>query len=108
MDYKFITANMGTVELSTVTEYTDGTVDIDAFIEGNGARKTFYEIDDPYEVFEWLIGEGVEFENDRSMWFNVHYLAGVMIDGDATRDGLLSEMAAHDDAFFADWRGCWF
>ena len=108
MTYKFETANMGTVELSIVGEYTDGTKDVDAFIEGNGARKVFNETDDANEVFEWLIAEGVEFESDKTMWFNVHYLASVMIDGDATRDDLLHEVAKHDDRFFADWRSYWF
>lgn len=108
MTYKFETTNMGVVELSIVGEYTDGTKDVDAFIEGNSGHKVFYETDDAYEVFEWLITMGVEFESDKTLWFNVHYLESVMIDGDVTRGDLLHELSVHDSNFFTEWRGYWF
>ncbi len=94
--YTFESANMGDIIISISGEYWDGSVDLEASIDSTGDYREWSELDPGgvAEVFEWLAGKGVEFESDRSLWFNFHYIADVMIDRCSTEAQLLDETAS--------------
>ena len=104
-NYVFTSANKGDVTVSLSGHYVDGCVDVDVDVNGDDYRE-FSEIDAGCvdEIFEWLIEIGVEFESVRSMWFNWHYIASVMIDHDATEAQLLDEAASISEERLARWR----
>lgn len=58
-------------------------------------------------MITWLLREGVEFESLRSMWYNCHYIASVMLDGDATEMQMLNAAAAKTDDDLQRWRETW-
>ena len=107
--YTFESANKGDIEITISGEYTDGSVDLEAYIPEAGAEKEWTEIDPGSvdEVFEWLIGEGVEFESDRSLWFNLHYVTDVMMDRCRTEAQLLDEAGAKTAEELKKWREFW-
>ena len=74
--YEFESANMGTVGFAISGE-CGNTVDMEVTIDGTGSLREFADVDGGTvdDMFEWLIDQGVEFESDRSMWFNAHYVA---------------------------------
>ncbi|MEG0323791.1 MAG: hypothetical protein RR619_07325 [Raoultibacter sp.] len=102
--YEFVSANKGTVTVDVTGEYRDRCKDL--AVEVDGAYKEFDEIDggSADDVINWIVREGVEFEGTRSMWFNAHYIASVMLDGDATEQEILDEAAAMTEQGLADWR----
>ena len=108
--YTFESANKGDIEITITGEYWDGSVDLEAYIPETGAEKEWTEIDPGSvdEVFEWLIGEGVEFESDRSLWFNLHSVTDVMMDHCCTEAQLLDEAAAKTAEELKKWREFFF
>lgn len=108
--YIFETANKGDVTISISGEYVDGCVDLEAEISGTGDYREWSEVDPggAEEVFEWLLDRGVEFESDRSLWFNFHYVADVMIDRCCSEQKLLDKAAAKSNEELGKWRDFWF
>ena len=102
--YAFESANMGTVEFHVDGEWVGGGKDVSVMV-GTLCRE-FADIDGGGvdEIFQWLVDSGVEFESDRSLWFNHQYVASVMIDGDATQAQLLDEAATKSAEYLADWK----
>ena len=107
--YIFETVNKGDVTISISGEYIDGCVDIEAEISSTGDYREWSEIDagGVDEIFEWLMDRGVEFESDRSLWFNFHYVADVMIDRFCSEQKLLDEAAAKSSEELERWRDFW-
>ena len=105
-NYTFESANKGDIEITISGEYVEGSVDLEATIIDTNAYREWSEVDPGGvdEVFEWLIDQGVDFENDRSLWFNVHYVADVMIDGFCTEAQLLDKAAAMSAEELKKWR----
>lgn len=103
--YAFSTENKGDVTVSIVGEWRDGGVDIAVDVDGKGYNE-WSEADGGVssEIIEWLLGEGVEFESTRSMWFNAHYIEQVMIDRTRTEDELLDAAASMSDDSLERWR----
>lgn len=104
--YTFASANIGDIEITISGEYTDGSVDLEAYIPSINAEQEWTEIDpgSVEEIFEWLIGKGVEFESDRSLWFNYAYVSDVMIDRCRTEAQLLDEAAGKSAGDLRKWR----
>ena len=46
---------------------------------------------------------GVEFESKRSLYFNVSYVASVMLDGDETEASLLDRVAEKPESSIDEW-----
>lgn len=109
--YTFASANMGnvTIELQGSGYYDSAAHDVYVYIDGTGADADFTELDagSVDEIFAWLVSQGVEFPDDRALWFNAHYVASVMLDHDATTASLLHTLDGMSDQEVADWRG-WF
>lgn len=108
--YTFESANKGDIEITIAGEYVDGSVDLEATIIDTNAYREWSEVDPGGvdEVFEWLISEGAEFESDRSLWFNLHYITDVMIDRCCTEAQLLDKAAAKTAEELKKWRELWF
>lgn len=108
--YTFESANMGDVVITISGEYIDGSVDLEASIDSTNDYREWTEVDPGSvdEVFEWLLDKGVEFESARSLWFNVHYVADVMIDRCTTETQLLDKAAAKTAEELKEWREFWF
>lgn len=108
--YTFGSANKGDVEITISGKYTDGSVDLEAYIPETGDEQEWTEIDPGSvdEVFEWLIDKGVEFESDRSLWFNLHYVSDVMIDKCKTEAKLLDDVAGKSAEDLKKWREFYF
>ena len=106
--YVFTTVNKGDVTVSISGEYYDGSVDVDVDINGDDYRE-WSEVDagSVFEIFEWMLDKGVEFESYRSMWFNAHYVEDIMIDLTKTESELLDEAANMTDEELKKWHG-WF
>lgn len=104
--YVFESANMGDIEIEVTGEYVDGGKDIEARIVESDQLREFTDLDGggAEDIFEWLMDRGVGFACDASLWFNVHYVASVMIDGDATRESLLAEVDGMAKDELNDWR----
>lgn len=109
-EYTFVSANMGDIEFSVAGDYVDGSKDMEVHIVETGEIREFDDIDGSSvdEMFEWLMDRGVEFESDASLWFNVHYVASVMLDGDATRESLLAKVADMTSDELGEWRSSMF
>lgn len=105
--YAFETANMGTCEIEVYGEYRDGTYDVS--VSCGDIERNFEEIDagSVDDIFQWLLDEGVEFESTRSLWYNVHHVASVMLDRDATPSDILDKASSMSDEQLDSWRG-WF
>lgn len=108
--YVFETTNKGDVTITISGEYVDGCVDMEAEVSGTGDYREWAEIDagGVDEIFEWLMDKGAEFESDRSLWFNVHYVEEVMIDRSKTESQLLDSAANMADADLRKWREFYF
>lgn len=108
--YVFETANEGDVTITISGEYVGGCVDMEADISGTGDYREWTEIDggSVEEIFEWLMDKGVEFESDRSLWFNLNYVEQVMIDRSKTEDQLLDYAASMTDEELKKWREFYF
>lgn len=104
--YRFESENKGTIEICISGEYADGCKDLTAEICGTGELEEFADLDGGMaeDVFQWLIDRGVEFESDRSLYFNCHYVASVMLDSDSTSTALIKRVAELDDEYVSDWR----
>lgn len=105
--YTFESQNKGNIEFSIVGEYSYAKAyDIEVTIEESGEIELFEEMDggSVEDMFAWLIDQGVEFESDFSLWFNVHYVASVMIDGDSTKEKLLDQVEKMTIAEVTEWR----
>ena len=100
--YRFETANSGECRITIVGDYVDGMKDV--AVECGDLYREFDEADGGScdEIFEWLIDNGVEFESNRSLWFNFHY-AAEMIDGELDVNRLLDEAAAMSSDELSDW-----
>lgn len=105
-EYRFDSVNSGTVTITVTGEYRDGCKDVSVEVEGTGAYREFEDVDggSADEMFQWLLDKGVEFESNRSLWFNVHYVASVLLDGDATEGQLLDQAANLTDEECDDYR----
>lgn len=105
--YRFESVNMGTVSVSVVGEWRDGSKDLQ--VEVGDSCTEFDEIDggSAEDVIMWLLREGVEFESTRSMWYNSHYIGEVMLDGAATEAQILDDAANKTDDELARWREVW-
>ena len=101
--YAFETANMGTCEISVSGEWTDGTKNLD--VTCGDLYNEFTEVDggSAEEVFVWLMDNDVEFESKRSLYFNVSYVASVMLDGDETEASLLDRVAEKPESSIDEW-----
>lgn len=101
--YAFRTANMGTCEISVSGEWTNGTKDLD--VTCGDLYHEFKEMDggSAEEMFAWLMDNGVEFESKRSLYFNVSYVASVMLDGDETEASLLDGVAEKPESSIDEW-----
>lgn len=102
--YRFETANMGTCEITISGEWVGGGVDIDVAV--GRISNEFSDIDagNVDHVFGWLIRNGVEFESNRSLWFNFLYVRDIMVDRCRTEAQLLDEVANETDEELAAWR----
>ena len=110
MTYVFKTANEGDVTITISSEHVGGCVDVEADISGTGDYREWAEIDggSVEEIFEWLMDQGVEFESDRSLWFNLNYVEQVMIDRSKTEDQLHDYAASMTDEELKKWREFYF
>lgn len=108
--YVFETVNEGDVTIAISSEHVGGCVDVEAGISGTGDYREWTEIDGGSieEIFEWLMDKGVEFESDRSLWFNLNYVEQVMIDRSKTEDQLLDYAASMTDEELKKWREFYF
>ena len=104
--YVFETANSGDVTITISGEYVDGRVDMEAEISSTGDYREWSEIVE--EIFEWLMDKGAEFESDRSLWFNIHYVEDVMIDRSKTESQLLDDAANMTAEDLKKWREFYF
>lgn len=104
--YRFESENKGTIEICISGEYVDGCKDLTVEICGIGVLNEFDDIDAGMvdEVFQWLIDFGVEFESNRSLYFNYHHVASVMLDEDTTSITLIKRVAMLDDDYIVGWR----
>ena len=108
--YVFDTANQGDVTITISGEYVGGCVDMEADISSTGDHREWTDIDggSVEEIFEWLMDKGVEFENDRSLWFNLNYVEQVLIDRSKTEEQLLDYAAGMTDEDLKKWREFYF
>lgn len=104
--YVLASKNMGDIKFEVTGEQRDGTKDVEVTIVERGQSREWGEVDGGFVegMFEWLMDRGVEFESDASLWFGVHYVASVMVDGDATKAALLDRAAGMTAEQLADWR----
>ena len=83
---------------------------MEAEISGTGDYREWSEVDagGVDEIFEWLMDKGAEFESDRSLWFNAHYVEEVMIDRSKTESQLLDSAANMTTEDLKKWRELYF
>ena len=106
----FKTANKGDVAISVVNRYYDGAVDIKAEFSKTGVWREWVRVDGgaTEEIFEWLFDKGAAFENDRSLWFEFHYVEQVMIEGSRTEDQVLDALRSICSADIYNWYDFYF
>lgn len=106
--YRFALADGRSVEASVVGGYRGSTrKDIDVMVEGLAEVLHLEEVDGGSageEVVNWLLAKGCEFESDRSMWFNAHYIDWVMCDHEHTEDSLLDRAASLSEDEIRSWK----
>lgn len=83
MSYEFESKNAGTVRFEVTDVYDGG--------EAEG-------------MFADLMEHGIEFESNRSLWFNVIYVAEIMLDGDGDTGNILERLDRMTDDELAEWR----
>lgn len=100
--YQFTTNNnQVTVTIETVGEYRDTyekDIDVHYFGGYDKSSETYFEeTDNADAIMQWLIDQGLKFASWKSLYFNLHYIQSVMIDGDTTLDALSDRVASMSD-----------